>query len=335
MRGSDGAALAADLPLAPPASGAERLGEVRARLAYPAVRWCGATFGVMERVPAGWMMSGMERATPQEARDSLGWWFRRLAGDPGVPAAVRAAYRRGADRLDRDRPDELTVAGRLFRVVRADRFCRCGPDGPEPPRPGDPDALPEPRTRRDAGRFDHGLLPEATPPVPAAPPGDAWVPAGPAVPPELAWDARRALATHPRPVRLPARFTVAEPDGGPRPAPHGPAPHAPAPHAPAPQGPFLHGPFLHSPAAVREHLAAYFDHVVPLLDGPSPDDVAAYRAAAILLRDGTRRTEISVRGHRFRVARVEYVVRRGPDGPEPPRPSERDLEEPVTDRPAR
>ncbi|QKW34469.1 hypothetical protein HUT06_10880 [Actinomadura sp. NAK00032] len=318
MRGSDGAALAGLLPLAPPppvpVRGAARLGEVRARLAYPAVRWCGATYGVMERVPGGWMMSGMERATPQDARDSLGWWFGRLAGDPGVPAAARAAYRRGAGRLDRDRPDELTVAGRVFRVVRADRFCRCGPDGPEPPRPGDPDVLPEPRTRRDAGRFDHGLLPDAPGPGPAAPPGDAWVPAGPAVPPELARDARRALASHPRAVRLPTRFTVAEPGDGP---------------------PALQGPFLHSPAAVREHLASYFDLVVPLLDGPSPGDVAAFRAAARLLRDGTRRTEIGVRGRRFRVARVEYVVRRGPDGPEPPRPSERDLEEPVTGRPPR
>lgn len=331
MRGSDGAALAGGLPLSPSASGAARLGEVRARLAYPAVRWCGATYGVMERVPAGWMMSGMERATPQDARDSLGWWLRRLAGDPGVPAAVRAAYRRGADRLDRDRPDELTVAGRLFRVVRADRFCRCGADGPEPPRPGDPDALPEPRTRRDAGRFDHGLLPDAPAPGPAAPPGDAWLPAGPAVPPELAGDARRALATHPRAVRLPTRFTVAE-LGADGPAPHGPAPHGLSLHGLSLHGPFLHGPFLHSPAAVREHLAAYFDLVVPLLDGPSPGDVAAYRAAARLLRDGTRRAEVGVRGRRFRVVRVEYVVRRGPDGPEPPRPSERDLEEPVTGR---
>ncbi|NVI88725.1 DUF5954 family protein [Actinomadura sp. BRA 177] len=117
MRGSDGAALAGDLPLSPPANGPTRLGEVRARLTHPAVRWCGATYGVMERVPGGWMMSGMERTTPQDARDSLGWWFRAMARDRGVPAASRAEYRRGAARLDRDRPDELTVAGRGCRVV--------------------------------------------------------------------------------------------------------------------------------------------------------------------------------------------------------------------------
>ncbi len=181
MRGSDGAALADDLPLSPLTNGPTRLGEVRARLTHPAVRWCGATYGVMERVPGGWMMSGMERTTPQDARDSLGWWFRAMARDRGVPAASRAEYRRGAARLDRDRPDELTVAGRVFRVVRADRFCRFGPDGPEPPRPGDPDALPEPRTRRDARRFDHGLLPDARIPGSPALLGERWehVPEGP------------------------------------------------------------------------------------------------------------------------------------------------------------
>ncbi|WP_203597119.1 DUF5954 family protein, partial [Actinomadura bangladeshensis] len=105
------------------------------------------------------------------------------------------------------------------------------------------------------------------------------------------------------------RFAVAEDDGGRWP---------------------VHGPFLHSPAAVRDHLAAYFDLVVPLAHGPSPRDLAAYRHAADLLRDGVRRAEVEVLGRRFRVVRAEYTVRCGPDGPEPPRPSERDLEEPVT-----
>ncbi|MFA1544792.1 DUF5954 family protein [Actinomadura chokoriensis] len=310
MRGSDGAALDGDLPLWPPGRGPARLGEARALLTHPAVRWCGATYGVMERVAGGWMMSGMERTTPQDARDSLGWWFRGMARDGDVPETARAEYRRGAALLDRDRPDELTVAGRVFRVVRADRFRRFGPDGPEPPRPADPDALPEPRTRRDAHRFDHGLLPDAEVPGSAALLGERWehVPAGPAVPPEATRDARRALATHPGIARLPTRFAVAEEDGGRWPA---------------------HGPFLHSPAAVREHMAAYFDLVVPLLQGASPRVLAACRAGADLLRDGSRRAEMSLLGRRFRVTRVDYVVRRGPDGPEPPRPSEQDLDEPV------
>lgn len=320
MRGSDGAALAGDLPLSPPACGSARLGEARARLTHPAVRWCGPTYGVMERVPGGWMMSGMEWTTPQDARDSLAWWFQGMARDRDVPAPARADYRRGAVLLERDRPDELTVAGRVFRVVRADRFCRFGPDGPEPPRAGDPDALPEPRTRRDARRFDHGLLPAAEAPGSAALLGERWehVPEGPLVPAEATYDAHRALTTHPGVARLPTRYAVAEEDGGGR---GGAGPDGG-------QWP-VQGPFLHSPAAVRGHLAAFFDLVVPLMDGPSAGDLAACRAAADRLRDGTRRAEVTVLGRRFRVVRVDYVVRRGPDGPEPPRPSEQDLDEPV------
>ncbi|WP_067794253.1 DUF5954 family protein [Actinomadura formosensis] len=308
MRGSDGAALAGDLPVSSPADGSAWLAEARAKLTYPVVRWCGTTYGVMERVPGGWMMSGMERTSPQDARDSLGWWFRGMARDH---AALRAEYLRGAARLDRARPDELTVAGRVFRVVRADRFCRLGRDGPEPPRPGDPDALPEPRTRRDARRFDHGLLPAARVPGSTALLGERWehIPAGPEIAPEVTRDACRALTTHPGIARLRTRFAVAERAGGAWPA---------------------QGPFLHSPAAVRDHLAAYFDLVVPLMPGSSPAALTAYRRAANLLRNGIPCAEISVLGRLFRVIRVEYVVRCGPDGPEPPRPSEQDVEEPVT-----
>lgn len=313
MTGSDGAAVAGDLPPSSlsAAEPSARYGEARARRTHPLVLWYGPTYGVMERVPAGWMMSGMERATPQDARDSLAWWFRNLARAPGVPAAE---YRAAADLLERERPDELTVAGRVFRVVRADRFCRFGVDGPEPPRPGDPDDLPEPRTRRDARRFDHGLLPPALPPGSPELMGERWerTPAGRSVPAAVTRDACRALVTHPGVSRLAVRFAAAERgDGGWPP----------------------HGPFLHSPAGVREHLATYFDTIVPrMLRSPS-GVLAEYRAAAALLRDGTRRTEVTVLGRRFRVVRVEYVVRVGPDGPEPPRPSDHDADEPYADEP--
>lgn len=44
-----------------------------------------------------------------------------------------------AVRLDWEKIDEMTVLGTRYRVVRAERFIRTGPDGPEPPRPSDPD----------------------------------------------------------------------------------------------------------------------------------------------------------------------------------------------------
>ncbi|WUH97181.1 DUF5954 family protein [Spirillospora sp. NBC_00431] len=312
MTGSDGAALAGDLPPSlSAASSSAWLGEVRAQRTHPLVLWYGPTYGVMERVAGGWMMSGMERMTPQDARDSLAWWFRNMARSDGTSAAYREQYRDGAALLELGRPNEVTVAGRRFRVVRADRFCRFGVDGPEGPRPTDPDVLPEPRTRRDARRFDHGLLPPARTPGSPELLGERWekVPEGQMVPPEVTRDARRALTTHPRVARLAVRFAAAEKENGTWPP---------------------HGPFLHSPASVRDHLAAYFDTIVPMMLPSSPDVLAEYRAAAGLLRDGTRRAEITVLGRRFRVIRFEYIVRVGPDGPERPRPSDYDPEEPYT-----
>lgn len=309
MTGSDGAALAGDLPPSlSDAACSPRLGEARAQRTHPVVIWYGPTYGVMERVPDGWMMSGMERMTPQDARDSLAWWLRNMARTHVTAESERRAYWRGSALLERERRNELTVAGRVFRVVRADRFCRFGLDGPEPPRPTDADDLPEPRTRRDPDRFDHGLLPPAQPPGGAELLGERWehVPEGPGVPPEVTRDARRALVTHPGVVRLATRFVAAERENGAWPP---------------------HGPFLHSPAHVRDHLAAYFDTIVPMMLRPAPTVLAEYRAAADRLRDGTRRAEVTVLGRRFRVARVEYVVRVGPDGPETARPSDYDPEE--------
>ncbi|MGC5021385.1 DUF5954 family protein [Micromonospora sp. DT47] len=39
----------------------------------------------------------------------------------------------------REKVDEVRVAGRRWRLVRADTFTRFGLDGPQPPRPSGPD----------------------------------------------------------------------------------------------------------------------------------------------------------------------------------------------------
>ncbi|HEY8481735.1 MAG TPA: DUF5954 family protein [Spirillospora sp.] len=301
MTGSDGAALAGDIPSFPPAPpSAPPHGEDSARRTHPVLVWYGAAYGAMERVGGCWMMSGMERSTPQEARESLAWWLRNLAEDPATSRADGRACREGAALLERGCRDQVTAAGRVFRVVRADRFCRFGLDGPERPRPTDPDALPEGRACRAPGRFDHGPIP---PPADAEARAEAWthIPRGPGVPPEVTRDARRAVVTHPAVVRVATRFAAAERANGAWPS---------------------HGPFLPSPAEVREHLAAYFDMVVPKMLRPSPFVLAEYRAAARLLRDGTRRSEVTVLGRLFRIIRVVYAVRIGADGPETPRPSD-------------
>jgi Family of unknown function (DUF5954) len=81
--------------------------------------------------------------TPQAARDSLVshlrvWIPYELDLDPGQ----RAVYAAAADTVEAERADEVTVAGRRFRVVRLERLVRIGLDGPEGLRPSDPDPQP-------------------------------------------------------------------------------------------------------------------------------------------------------------------------------------------------
>ncbi len=81
--------------------------------------------------------------TPQGARDALAGYLRvTVPWQLSLGAEQRAAYAAAADRLSEDRADELTAAGRTFRIVRVERLVRIGPDGPEGPRPSDPDPQP-------------------------------------------------------------------------------------------------------------------------------------------------------------------------------------------------
>ncbi len=81
--------------------------------------------------------------TPQSARDSLVshlrvWLPYELDLDPGQ----RAVYAVAADKIEAERANEVTAAGRRFRIVRVERLVRIGPDGPEGPRRSDPDPQP-------------------------------------------------------------------------------------------------------------------------------------------------------------------------------------------------
>jgi hypothetical protein len=84
-------------------------------------------FAVAEEVAGAWQPLTGSSPSPQSARDDLADYIRRVA-----PAA-------STDRLDAERPDEIAVLGRHFRVVRVEQLVRVGPDGPEPPRPSDAD----------------------------------------------------------------------------------------------------------------------------------------------------------------------------------------------------
>jgi hypothetical protein len=102
----------------------------------------GFTIGTLTRGKWG-PVSTTVSVSPQAARDNLVGYLRvSLPARLDLSEEKRAVYAAAADVIEQDRANEVTAAGRRFRVVRVERLVRIGPDGPEGPRPSDPD--PEP-----------------------------------------------------------------------------------------------------------------------------------------------------------------------------------------------
>ncbi len=294
----------------------------QAREHYPELRFGGPVFGVArERDHGGWQLHPYFGSLwPQQARDSMGSHFRRLAqeAEQSGDRAGHAECMRAAERMDREAIDEMAVQGTRYRVVRADRFIRSGPAGPEPPRPTDPDPgepgrageVPDPAdgfvidpvigTGMSEGILKLELL-------------DSQYPDG-SVPPAVRRDLVQAAVTHPGGVLLPAAFMLGELAGG-----HWKPVQAGT--SPTPQG-------------ARDDLAAYLRVMVPWELRLDETERAVYAAAADKFEAG-RRNALAVAGRRFRVTRVERLTRIGPDGPEGPRPTDPDPEPPVLAQPPR
>ncbi len=163
--------------------------------------------------------------------------------------------------LETERRDEMVAAGRRFRVVRADQFCRySGLAGPEPPPSADTDSESGPADRPGKDLPTGGLLGQGKLPGRALL-GERWevVPEGPMVPPAVTRDARQALVTHPEIVMLPGRFAVAENTGQ--------------------AWPLVSGPVA-SPRKARLTLATYFTTMDPARLQYSSQELAAYQDAA-------------------------------------------------------
>lgn len=279
----------------------------KARKHYPSTLVAGGpVFGAArERGDGTWeVLPYFAGRTPQDARDELGAHFRalaRLAQDTGGTAAA-ADYLAAADRLDTEAVDELTAGGHRHRVIRAERFLRMGPDGPEPPRVTDPDpgGPGDPATTADpaAGLIvTPGSAPESvlTAELLAAVARDATVPD------DAAQDARHAVRSHPGVLPLPATFMTAERSGhGWRPASAGIAP---------------------TPQAARDGLAVQLRVLFPWQRELTAEEREIHKRAADRL-DTERVDELDVADRHFRIVRVERVLRVGPDGPEGPRPSD-------------
>ncbi|MFI7650627.1 DUF5954 family protein [Micromonospora sp. NPDC049460] len=281
---------------------------VRRASAYPMVRIGAPLFGyAVDRGGGRWQIHALVDDTPQAARNTLAHWLReRLAEttDPALAAELTALARV----LQWEKVDQVTVAGRVHRIVRADTFARFGPDGPEPPRPTDPD----PREAEECDSFLAGDL-IADPAAPSGV-GEATlrvelIPAHYArarVPAQVYADSVASVHSHPNGVVLPTRYAVAEyVNGGWQP----------------------YSRVVATPQHARDTLAFSFTYIQPRTSQLADDETAAYEQAAAAL-DGDRVDEIEVLGRRFRITRVETLLRFSPDGPEGPRPSDHDPEPP-------
>lgn len=289
----------------------------KARELYPEVLGVGLPefFHARERDAGGWELSEFGNPEPQNARDSLGHHFRvrsREAEEAG-DAKAQKTWMSAALRMDNEVVDEIQVRGERFRIARASRFIRMGTGGPEPPRPSDPDPgevgesyqLPS-RTKGFVvdpyigTGMSEGLLKLDLVQFFGVPPG---------APPEMREDSRRAVTRYPGGVLLPAVFMISEREDGKWIA-----------HSPGSS----HG----TPQQARDSLAGWLRVMAPFTLQLSEEKQAEYARAADSL-DAKRSNTLSVDGRRFRITRVERLIRIGPDGPEGPRPSDYDPQPPV------
>ncbi|MEU5432302.1 DUF5954 family protein [Streptomyces sp. NPDC020719] len=289
----------------------------QARQRYPDILGVGVPefFHARECEQGGWELSEYSTDTPQGARDSLGHHFRMAAkeAEEAGDDKARRKWLAAAGRMDREVIDDVRVLGERFRIVRASRFIRMGPAGPEPPRPSDPDAA----EVGEAHRFPSRTKGFVIDPYTGTGLADGilrldlvhFVGSAPGAPREVTEDAWRAAERYPGGVLLPAVFMVSERDDGKWRA------HDPGAAHSTPQG-------------ARDSLAAWLRVMAPFMYQLDEAERVAFAEAADRL-DAKRSNSLTVDGHRLRVTRVERLVRIGPDGPEGPRPSDFDPQPPV------
>lgn len=143
-----------------PSPGAAEAEARRALDAYPTPVAAGVVFTCLEEVDRRWRILATDSDSPQQARDELAHLLLLFASESDEEA-VAEKLRAGADLLDRERHDDLTVVGRRFRIGRIEKLARVGLEGPEPPRSSDPETPSDPEKPSD---------PETTPGVGRAAP---------------------------------------------------------------------------------------------------------------------------------------------------------------------
>ncbi|MFJ2774742.1 DUF5954 family protein [Streptomyces sp. NPDC087300] len=133
----------------------------RATITHPDVLLLPTTFLAVERTSTGWKRASDLHASAHDARKTLDnrltHWQPRLRGliplhappdtdahslvaaGTATPGSELAAYAAASHRLRAGRINQIKVHNTLYRIARARRLLRWGPDGPEGPRPSDTD----------------------------------------------------------------------------------------------------------------------------------------------------------------------------------------------------
>ncbi|MEH0929707.1 DUF5954 family protein [Micromonospora sp. CPCC 205558] len=280
----------------------------RRTVTYPKIRIGAPLFGHAVHIDRGrWQVYAVMSDTPQAARDELAHHLmEQLDETTDPPLAVELTTALGV--LDREKANEVVINGRVHRIVRVDTFVRFGPDGPEPPRPTD-------RDPRDAEDHDSFLAPEIViDPDGATGLSEAMLRAElttahyprSQVPANVYADSVAAVASHPVGVILPTRYAAAESVGG-----------SWRPYSRA----------VATPQLARDEIAFGLRHIEPRMLRLTDDQAAAYQQTADTL-DTNPVDDVTALGRHFRVTRIETLLRMGATGPEMPRPSDPDPDQP-------
>ncbi|MHB9862284.1 DUF5954 family protein [Streptomyces sp. YIM S03343] len=297
-----------------PAAWVREADAVEASLRYPSLALRGPVFGIAVQDPAvgeEWrVLKPVVDGMPQMARDGLNshLWFQ--AKDDTEDPAVRRELLAAVDVLDREAVNEVEACGVRYRVVRGDEFARIADDGPEPPRPTDPEPVVRSwdRQARDTPSRDVGF--RLAPHQDEGPSAAAlrlglrgFVYTGSRFPADVRSDSERAASSHPEPVLLPTGFGVAErKESAWRP----------------------YGGLMATPHEARRMLYNGMDEVWAMLYEYDATKKARYARAAAEFRALDRADDFRVDDRVFRICRIERMLRLGPDGPETPRPSDID-----------
>ena len=278
---------------------------------YPQLLFRGPVFGLAAHDPRTgphWrVVQPLADGTPQQARDRLNslLWFQ--ARDEADGAGTRRALLAAVSLLDQEPVNGLEVLGVRYRVIRADEFARCDDDGPEPPRPTDPEPFrPSWDRKNETPSPDRGFVLDAGREVGLMAGAMRlglrdYAYTGSRYPQDVRQDSRRAVTTHPDIVLLPVGFGVIERTG---------------------RRWLARGSLMPTPHDARRLLYEALTETWPLLREFNARQRAVYAKAAEEFKAVGRAHEVRAGAGLFRICRVERLVRTGPDGPEPPRPSD-------------